>query len=164
MSEAGGAEAAAAEKWLAKRGVRVSPPTRLIALRLGARGRLGKAMIPWVGAATMVGLACSFGYRFVPGIDLPVIGSWYFYCTFVAVALLLAMRRVDRPVRWASRPASSSRFKLIGGWYVTSVVITFLGGAVLGVLMILQSENPRTATTCVVGSGRSPWVSPASWW
>lgn len=142
MSEASGVEVAAAEKWLAKRGVRVSPPTRLIALRLGARGRLGKEMIPWVGVATMVGLACSFSYRFVPGIDLPVVGSWYFYYTFVAVALVVAMWRVDRPVRWAARPASSSRLKLIGGWYLTSVVITFLGGAVLGALMVLHSENP----------------------
>ncbi|MDT7726946.1 MAG: hypothetical protein QOI21_3522 [Actinomycetota bacterium] len=136
------AEVAAAEKWLAKRGVQVSPPTRLIALRLGGRWRIRQEMIVWIIFAGALAAVCSFAYRFVPGIDAPAIGYLYFYLILLGIPLLLAMRRGERSVRWAARPAGSSRLKLLGGWYLTSVAITFLGGAVLGVLMYLDSPDP----------------------
>jgi hypothetical protein len=142
QGESSVAEVAAAEKWLAKRGVQVSPPTHLIARRVGGRWRIRQEMVVWVILAGALAAVCSFAYRFVPGIDLPVIGYWYLYYTLVGLLLLLAMRRGERSVRWAARPAGSSRLKLLGGWYLTSVAITFLGGAVLGVLMYLDSPDP----------------------
>jgi hypothetical protein len=142
QGEPSAAEVAAAEAWLAKRGVRVSPPTRLIALRVGRRWRIRQEMVVWGIAGALVAAVCSFAYRFVPGIDLPTIGYLYFYLILTGLPLLLAMRRGERPVRWAARPAGSSKLKLLGGWYLTSVAITFLGGAVLGVLMYLDSSNP----------------------
>ncbi|SEF27425.1 hypothetical protein SAMN05421837_103833 [Amycolatopsis pretoriensis] len=140
-------EERAAAKWLKRHGVSVAEPATLLTARLCPRGGKGvpEAFVP-VALVTVVNCAALFGYRFLqllPGVeraDLPDAG----FTTLTAVLVLstvwlhrragdrraavqLGTRRLDRrPPPWP---------EVIGGWYVTSLAITFGGGAVLGIAL-----------------------------
>ncbi|MFJ7212314.1 hypothetical protein [Amycolatopsis sp. NPDC098790] len=139
------AEERAASRWLKRHGVTVAEPATLLTARLSPRGGKGvpEAFVP-VAVVTVVNCVALFGYpllRLLPGVegaDLPA--GWA--VTFGAALFLTAMwlhrragdrraalqlgtRRLDRP-----RPPWH---EVVGGWYVTSLVVTFGGGAALGV-------------------------------
>lgn len=146
------AEERVAVRWLGRRGVRVAEPTTVLTARLSVRG--GKpapeafTVVFVLGAVTFLGI---FGYqmlRLLPGVDhgdLPDGG----FCSFIAAwaslrawlhiragdrraAVQLGDRRLDRPPPpWP---------EVVNGWYFTAFLITFGGGAVLGIALAAQGS------------------------
>ncbi|MEV6622355.1 hypothetical protein AB0M83_35915 [Amycolatopsis sp. NPDC051106] len=140
-------EVRAARKWLAKRGVDVAEPTPLLALRLGVR-RGARSPDYWaryvvmvvvliVGAVVLQLLPLLLGVARADRFQ----GSWIFLIYAGLVLFIwLPVRSADRrAATWlgdrrldVSRP---SWREPVNGWYLTSVLITFGGGAVLAVVM-----------------------------
>jgi hypothetical protein len=140
-------DVAKARDWLAKRGVRVDLPTRLLALRIGARHnavtRAGfglRAIFGFVGVVGAIGYQCLQYLPDVRGVEMTESKIPYFLIGSAQLATWFAVRRRDRLTDWARRPAGSARWKLLGGWYLMSVVITFAGGAALGVAMYVTTS------------------------
>ncbi|MDX3190447.1 hypothetical protein PV458_18725 [Streptomyces sp. MN03-5084-2B] len=122
-----------ARLWLARRGVRVWLPTRLLALRLGARAIGGRGTPPYL---VVFAVLWSFGMPFVEEADLPGPAA-------IAVLLCVAFQ-VVRWRRMQSREQFAERLtgagsplplrvaaKQVGWWYLVSAAFTFVGGAVL---------------------------------
>ncbi|WP_410609972.1 hypothetical protein [Amycolatopsis sp. lyj-109] len=119
--------------WLGRRGVRVWLPTRLLALRIGARG-FGLREKPEY--AIVVAVLTSFGAAVVTKTDLP--GKGAFVGVLLAVVLVLRRRRMQTRERLAERlagtgtpPSLRAAAKQVGWWYLSAVAVTFAGGAVL---------------------------------
>jgi hypothetical protein len=139
-------EAEATRVWLAKRGVSVGVPTRLLALRIGARrsttgwNAVFRFVLPvLVGIVGTIAYQCLEYLPGVRGVEMTESSSLYFVYIGILLGMLLAVRRRDRLVRWAARPAVSYRPRILGGWYIASAVITFAGGAALGVTMYVST-------------------------
>jgi hypothetical protein len=156
------AEVKAARKWLAKRGVEVSEPTTLLALRLGARGGARPpgywawAVVLVVGA-TIVGFVAGF-LPLVLGLhsaDLPQGRSFFVLYVMLLLSIWLPVRGADRRAaahlagRGIDRPRPAWRASL-SGWNVASMVITFGGGAVLAVVMAVTTSKPIWALSWLV--------------
>ncbi|MGW5721986.1 hypothetical protein ACWEVP_37845 [Amycolatopsis sp. NPDC003865] len=130
-------EVAAARAWLARRGVGVWLPTRLLSLRLGSREWAARTVSPWFGAVYVLVLVSGTFLEDVPG-RLGLL--------FVVFALLLVVRpreirrREDVADRWAgtgSPPALRDAARQVGGWYLVTTAITFTGGAAMCAAMIV---------------------------
>jgi hypothetical protein len=146
------AERKAAATWLAKRGISVTEPTELLALRLGVRGG---ARPPgyWTGVGWLVTISAvsCFGLAFLA--LLPGVAWWDVpegrYAVVVFAVVVLSNRL---PIRWADRRAAAwlgdrrldrprpSWRKVLDGWYLASLVVTFGGGAALGVAMAVSGS------------------------
>ncbi len=141
------AEERAAAKWLKRHGVSVAEPATLLTARLSPRGGKGvpEAFVPVVVVTVVVCLGV-FGYQFLrllPGVeraDLPFGGYTSLLVALVSMVAWLHRRAGDRRAavqlgtRRLDRPAPPWR-EVVGGWYVTSLAITFGGGAVLGIAL-----------------------------
>ncbi|MGK3201227.1 hypothetical protein [Amycolatopsis sp. MEPSY49] len=141
------AEERAAAKWLKRHGVSVAEPATLLTARLSPRGGKGvpEAFVPVV-VVTVVNCVALFGYRFLqllPGVeraDLPAGGIATLTAVLVLSVAWLHRRAGDRRAavqlgtRRLDRPTPPWR-EVVGGWYVTSLAITFGGGAVLGIAL-----------------------------
>ncbi len=126
-------EVGCARLWLGKRGVRVWLPTRLLALRIGARG-FGLPTKP--EAAVVAAVVMAFFSAFTSGMDLP--GRGAALAVLFAVVQLLRWWRMQRRERLAERlvppgPPLPLRVaaRQVGWWYLSAVAVTFVGGAVL---------------------------------
>ncbi|WP_284749023.1 hypothetical protein [Amycolatopsis sp. RTGN1] len=138
----------AAVKWLAGHGVRVTEPTTLLTTRLSVRrGRPAPEAFTAVfvlGAVTFTGM---FGYqmlRLLPGVDrssdLPAGGFWSLFAAWVSLRTWLHARAADRRAaarlgdRRLDRPRPPWR-EVVNGWYLATLLITFGGGGVLGIVL-----------------------------
>jgi hypothetical protein len=137
--------------WLRKHGVRVGVPTRLLATRLGVRGGARpRTLVARLAACVFVALACDVGYQclqYLPGVrgvEMTESKVVYFIVFGLQGALWLTLRRRDRQAAAAlgagaldhPRPSWPA---LAGGWYLASAVVTFAGGAALGVTMFVTT-------------------------
>jgi hypothetical protein len=148
------AEVKAARKWLAKRGVEVSEPTTLLALRLGARaGARPPGYWAWMVVLLAGGTIVGFVFGFLPLVlglhdaDLPEGRSFFGVYVMTLLSVWLPVRGADRRAvahlagRGIYRPQPSWRASL-SGWNAASTVITFGGGAVLALVMASTTSKP----------------------
>ncbi|MGW5721985.1 hypothetical protein ACWEVP_37840 [Amycolatopsis sp. NPDC003865] len=142
------AEERAAAKWLGRHGVSVAEPATLLTARLSPRGGKGvpEAVAP-VAAVAAVSCGALLGYpllRLLPeveGADLPAGWVTTFMAALVLTTMWLHRRAGDRraAVQLGTRRLDRPRppwHEVVGGWYVTSLVVTFGGGAALGVALV----------------------------
>ncbi|MFJ1766826.1 hypothetical protein ACIOD2_41310 [Amycolatopsis sp. NPDC088138] len=140
-------ETAQAAVWLGRHGVRVQAPTRLLATRLGVRVTpWRRPMILWQAAIYVAALACGIGYQclqYLPGVrgvEMTESKILYFILFGLQGAIWFALRRRDRQAaaalggRALDRPRPPWR-AVTDGWYLASAVVTFAGGAALGLTM-----------------------------
>ena len=143
--------------WLAKRGVMVWLPTRLLALRVGGRA-LGGQGVPTFAIVIAVSWWLT---RFVlETAELP--GSIAFEVVLFIAFQVLRWRRAQRREQVAERLAGTGEplplreaAKQVGWWYLGSTAITFLGGAVLCAATFLTTPQSHVRST----GTRRPWRS-----
>ncbi|KDN17582.1 hypothetical protein DV20_35225 [Amycolatopsis rifamycinica] len=119
--------------WLGRRGVRVWLPTRLLALRIGARG-FG---LPNRPVQIVIGVVVGWVFsRLTAVLDVP--GRGAAVAVAFAVVQLVRWRRVQHRERLAERlvPAGPplplrAGARQVGWAYLSAVAVTFVGGAVL---------------------------------
>ena len=139
-------ELQAARAWLRKQGVWVSMPTRLLALRIGARyrpERLELAVPVFVGVFFVSALGFLSVVTLLKGTHT---GSGPLYTALIAgtSAAWFTVRRRERAIfdRLAAAPAPSLRqLDFAGPWYLGAAVVTFLGGAGLCAAMLATSPS-----------------------
>ncbi|WP_284749022.1 hypothetical protein [Amycolatopsis sp. RTGN1] len=133
------AEVAAARGWLARRGVRVWLPTRLLSLRVGSREWAARTLPWYVGFG--VATAASNAFRQVPGrfgLIFVVFAVW------VVVRSREIRRRDEVAERWAGTgppPALLEAARQVGWWYLATTAITFGGGAALCAITIVVAPS-----------------------
>lgn len=135
------AEIGVARWWLAKRGVHVRRPTRLLSIRLGTRYDVRRLRLGYFVLLAPPALLGALGYEFLPylrGTD--TIGSVTLCFLYMAVQLAtwLTLRRRDRKAleRLSLSATPLTRrpwWQVLGGWTIASIVTTFLGGVALSV-------------------------------
>jgi hypothetical protein len=145
MTQATEREIQSARAWLGKHGIWVSMPTRLLALRIGARyrpERLELAGLVFGG----VFLASAFGFMLVAALlkgKLTASGPIYTASIASACTAWFTARRRERAIfdRLGAAPAASPRRPLAfaGPWFLGTAAVTFLGGAGLCVAMLATS-------------------------
>ncbi|HET6706979.1 hypothetical protein [Amycolatopsis sp.] len=134
----------AAVKWLGKRGVRVTEPATLLTYRLSVRaGRRSPDAFGAVFVLNAVLFAGLFGFLLlrllsgVEGDDLPDGGYVFFVVAATLLTTWLHVRAGDRraaALLGGERPSPSGT-SVLNGWYLTSLLVTFGGGAALAVTM-----------------------------
>ncbi|WP_410657650.1 hypothetical protein [Amycolatopsis sp. lyj-112] len=153
------AEIEATRAWLRKRGVEVDLPTRMLTVRIGPRQSFGIATRPlW----HLGSLAAAFGLFIASGF-LPVVDysemaeSRYVHLGIATIQLGIWLSFLYRerqlgglPDRRSGRP---SALEVLGGWYLVSLLITFVGGGALGVTMYLTTPARTYAWTWLAGLG-----------
>ncbi|WP_439383667.1 hypothetical protein [Amycolatopsis lexingtonensis] len=139
-------------EWLARRGVTVWLPTRLLALRVGGRGIGGRGIPAY--AIVLAALWWSSGVLFST-VELP--GRTAVLAVIFAVFQILRWRRVQSREQLAENLAGTAPLpfrvaaRQVGWWYLASMVLTFAGGAALCAASFLTV--PRFAW--------QHWYSPA---
>jgi len=142
------AEERAAAKWLKRHGVSVAEPATLLAARLSVRGgkRAPEAFtaVFVVNAVLLTGIGGYQFLRLLPGVDrsgdLPGGGYWSLIAASVLLTTWLHFRAGDRRAaaqlgdRRLDRPRPPWR-EVVTGWYLTTLLVTFGGGAVLGIAL-----------------------------
>ncbi len=142
-------EADAARKWLSKRGAPVSSPRPFLAVRLGMRHRQ-RVWFRYYLVFVLLAVAGITGYWMlqklpnVRGKDMPEGIPIYFICCAHQLAVWRTWLRVDRKLaaRGAlvdANPLRQPWWKVLGGWYLAALAVTFLGGAALGTTMFLTT-------------------------
>ncbi|MGW4062595.1 hypothetical protein ACWEGE_30235 [Amycolatopsis sp. NPDC004747] len=122
-----------ARLWLGQRGVNVWLPTRLLALRIGAR----RQKLPERPGYVVVTALGTFAFPFLAAhVDLP--GQAASLVLLFTAFQVVRWRRVQRREQLAERwTAAGSPLPLrvaanqVGWWYLVSAALTFVGGAVL---------------------------------
>lgn len=155
-------EVAAARAWLARRGVRVWLPTRLLSLRLGSREWAARTVSPWFVAGYFIVLITTEFLQEVPGRSGVL---------FVVLAVVLAVR--SREIRrresvaehWAGTgapPPLRAAVRQLGGWYLAATAITFIGGAALcAATIVLAPGFDAFAQTAALAVGAGATVAIA---
>ncbi|MFJ1760467.1 hypothetical protein ACIOD2_09135 [Amycolatopsis sp. NPDC088138] len=137
MIDVTSSEEGAALRWLAKRGQRVGRPTPLLTALIATRQPLLDRGF-WRYFAIVVGVSVIGGgypLLFGPGATQSGVG----YSIFFGIQLGLwdSIRRRERGLR-ASVPSRSPVepwWRVLGGWYIVSLVVAFAGGIALAVTM-----------------------------
>lgn len=130
----------AARRWLAKAGTPVGVPTRLLAIRIGARRGAGYQGAGRKAGILALSLVCGVAYQFlqelpgVRGVEMTAVAVVYFLAIGVQAGAWFVPRRRERGL---PRMERSSGPMLLGGWYLASALVTFGGGFVLCVAMYL---------------------------
>ncbi|MEV4057531.1 hypothetical protein AB0J55_40545 [Amycolatopsis sp. NPDC049688] len=126
-------DVARARAWLGRRGVQVWLPTRLLALRLGARGFATRGL---PGYLILVACLWWFGGALFHAVELP--GRAAVSALVIALYQVLRLRQVQAGEQVAERlagtgspPAPRVAARQVGWWYLAAVAVTFAGGAVL---------------------------------
>lgn len=138
-------EIQSARAWLGRHGIWVSMPTRLLALRIGARYRPERMELAGLVFGGVF-LASAFGFMLVAALlkgKLTASGPIYTACIASACTAWFTARRRERAIfhRLGAAPAASSRRPLAfaGPWFLGTAAVTFLGGAGLCVAMLATS-------------------------
>jgi hypothetical protein len=137
----------AAVKWLERRGIRVAEPTWLLTFRLSVRRGKGApeafTALFFVYLVTFVGVGA---YQFTALLlvedhtELPDGGIAFFIFSMMVLTTWLPVRYGDRQVavvlgdRLLDRPRPPWR-EVLGGWYLTTLAVTFGGGAALAIVL-----------------------------
>jgi hypothetical protein len=153
-------EGEAARVWLAKHGVQVLMPTRLLATRIGVRRvlkpRMRRMFAACMGLFVLVTLVdVSLRYLSVLHGELP--DSWTVFVVVLAPQLerWFTVRQRDRHLPSVARPGSSSAWQVLGVGYIAATVITFGGGAALGVAMYVTTPTQTYAESWLLLLGVS---------
>ncbi|MCS7480491.1 hypothetical protein ACFFQW_33515 [Umezawaea endophytica] len=151
-------EAVAAREWLVRRGALVHIPRPLLTVRLGQRNRR-RVWFGYYAVFVVLAFACyAFVHWLVP--DLPDVRdedmTEGLVLTSVYCALQLATwrtwSRVDRglasheALNDPSLPRPPWR-TVLGGWFTASTAVTFVGGAGLGVAMVVTTPARTYASS-----------------
>ncbi|WP_181770673.1 hypothetical protein [Amycolatopsis pittospori] len=135
-------EIEATRVWLGERGVEVETPTRLIAVRVGARQYTNTAsrVIVNLGFGIVgLGLMMYFGFReLIAEPEADPTYSRYAYVVFATTQLGSWVSSLYRERQLGGLPVLDRRpsaLRVVGGWYLTTYAITFGGGAALAVAM-----------------------------
>ncbi|RSM56296.1 hypothetical protein DMH03_32940 [Amycolatopsis sp. WAC 01376] len=157
-------EIAVTRRWLAKRGVEVVTPSRLLAARVGPRlSRTVPGRFRWLAVAVAVGVLLGIVYGFVDFRDGEAPSS--VYLCFVGGALQVAFwwSYVHRERELGPLPVMDRRsgrrppvLGILGGWYASSFVITFGGGVALALAVYLST--PAKAKAYATG-----WLLALGW-
>lgn len=147
-------EIAVTRKWLARRGIEVGEPSRLLAIRVGPRlSGMAPGRLWWLVGAVVVSTLLGGTYEFLvargEGASDGV--SLYFICASLQTALWASYLHRERalgplPVmdRRSGRPPAR---KILGGWYIASLTITFGGAAALAAAIHLTTPAKAYAWT-----------------
>ncbi|WP_410655250.1 hypothetical protein [Amycolatopsis sp. lyj-112] len=158
------AEVDAARAWLRHFGVHVETPSRLLSVRIGARRPANTpARMAWLAGSAVAGAALTLAFGLLQMLPTVQGGemteSRYFYFILAAIQLgtWLSVRHRERqlgglPVvdRRSGRP---SVLKVMSGWYLASLLITFVGGAALAVAMYFTTSAQTYAWSWLVALG-----------
>jgi hypothetical protein len=131
------AEQAAARQWLAKRGQPVERPaplvTALIATRQSLRGGAFRRYLGYAVAGVVVAVLYSLSF----GSGATGSGPIYFVYFAMALSMRDAIRLRERSLREdvPSPHPPDSWWRVLGGWYLASLVLAFAGGVALAVAM-----------------------------
>ncbi|MEU0795102.1 hypothetical protein ABZ342_33990 [Amycolatopsis sp. NPDC005961] len=149
------AEVTVARMWLGRRGVVVWLPTRVLALRLGARDGRTRGLPVHAIVLPMLGW---FGWVWLESLELP--GRVAFPIVLHAVYQVVRWRQAqgrEQVAEWwagTSPPALSTAAKLVGGWYLASTAVTFVGGAALcAAAFTTESSIAVAAHTLALAAG-----------
>ena len=137
----------AAVKWLERHGIRVAEPTWLLTFRLSVRRGKGApeafTALFFVYLLTFVGMG-AYQFNVLMLVEdhsqLPDGGFAFFTFAMVVLTTWLPVRYGDRQVavvledRLLDRPRPPWR-EVLGGWYLTTLAVTFGGGAVLAIVL-----------------------------
>ncbi|WP_328608377.1 hypothetical protein OG943_04440 [Amycolatopsis sp. NBC_00345] len=148
-AEPSAAEIAAARKWLARHGVEVNLPTRLLCIRIAAHLTPGTWLRTFPVYAVL-GVVGSLGYQsleLLPGVrgrEMTESIPLYFIFAAIQIGLWRARRVRERnlvelvphPLTGVARPTG-----LLDGWSVAAAVTTFVGGALLAVSMFVAGAR-----------------------
>ncbi|WP_086845532.1 hypothetical protein [Amycolatopsis kentuckyensis] len=129
--------------WLGRRGVVVWLPTRLLALRIGAR-RYGVPQRP--EQAVLIAVLAAFFSVFVSDLDLPgrAAGLAVLFAAVHSARWWQMQRRerlAERLVVAGTPPPLSVAARQVGWWYLSAVAVTFVGGAVLSAATFLVAPR-----------------------
>ena len=142
-----------ARVWLAKRGVRVAHPTRFLGVRIGGlQTGAGSTMVVSYLIFMPLAVAGTVGYLALQKLlgvqSVRMTESTPLYFVFCALQLVgwrlgrLQERAVGK--RLAVRSTSRPWREVLGGWYLAALSITFGGGALLGIAMVVTTSSART--------------------
>ncbi len=145
-------EGVLARKWLAKHGVRVKWPTPLIAVRLGTRHRPVGLRLRYYAIFAVLAVVGAIGYQMlqelpnVRGKDMTESISVFFIYVALQLSMWCTFRQLDRRtvIRLELEVMTPPRppwWKVLGGWYLAGVALTFGGGAALGIAMFVTTPN-----------------------
>jgi hypothetical protein len=135
------AEEGAALRWLAKRGQRVGRPTPLLTALIATRQPMYNRGFGRYFAIVMGVSILGSGYPLLFGPGATQSGVGYFIYFGIQLALWDNIRRREREIG-ASVPSRSPEDpwgKVLGGWYVVSLLAAFAGGIALAVSMYLTT-------------------------
>ncbi|WP_410572857.1 hypothetical protein [Amycolatopsis sp. cmx-4-61] len=139
-------EVGSARKWLARRGVVVWLPTRLLALRLGGRALGGRGVPAFL---IVFAVLWTVDARLFDVVDLPgrTASGALIFAAFQVVRWRRAQSR-DQLAEHLTGAADPLPFRLaakrVGWWYLSSTALTFGGGAALCAASFLASPGQVT--------------------
>ena len=136
-------EIVAARAWLRKRGIWVEMPTRLLAIRIGARYRPERLELPGLVFGGVF-FASALGFMLVATLlKGKLTGSGPFYTAVVAstFSVWFTARRRERAIfdRLDVSPAAGRPLVFAGPWFLAAAAVTFIGGAGLCAAMLATS-------------------------
>ena len=140
-----GREIQSARAWLGKHGIWVSMPTRLLALRIGARYRPERTELAGLVFGGVF-FASALGFMLVAALlegKLTAGGPFYAACIASTCTAWFTAQRRERAIfdRLGAAPAASPRRPLAfaGPWFLSAAAVTFIGGAGLCAAMLATS-------------------------
>ncbi|WP_410661770.1 hypothetical protein [Amycolatopsis sp. lyj-112] len=153
-------EIEATRMWLGERGVEVETPTRVIAVRVGARrtaNTTSKMIVSGCFGIVGLGLLIVFGVQELlrdPGVETTY--SRYAYVVFATTQLGAWVSSLYRERQLGGLPVMDRRpsaLQVLGGWYLATYVITFGGGAALAVAMYAGTTAQTYAGSWLIALG-----------
>ncbi|RSN26170.1 hypothetical protein DL990_32600 [Amycolatopsis sp. WAC 01416] len=153
-------EIEATRAWLGERGVEVETPARLIAVRVGARqtaNTASKMILSACFGIVGLGLLIAFGVQeFLLDPDGETTYSRYAFVVFATTQLGSWVSSLYRERELGGLPAADRRpsaLRVLGGWYLTTYVITFGGGAALAAAMYAGTTAQTFAENWLIALG-----------
>lgn len=137
------AEQGAARRWLAKRGQPVERPTPLVTALIASRQSLrGGDFRRYFGYA-VAGVVAAVLYSLPFGSGATGSAPIYFVYFAMALSMRDTIRRRERELREdvPSPHPSDSWWRVLGGWYLASLVLAFAGGVALAVAMFFATPG-----------------------
>jgi hypothetical protein len=137
MIDVTSAEEAAALRWLAKRGQRVGRPTPLLTALIATRQPKYNRGFGRYFAIVMGVSIIGSGYPLLFGPGATQSGVGYFIYFGIQLGLWDNIRRRERGLRESvpSRSPAEPWWRVLGCWYIVSLLVAFAGGIALAVTM-----------------------------
>jgi hypothetical protein len=128
----------AARQWLAKRGQPVGQPTSLLTALIATRQAISLRYLGYL----LVAVVAAAGYSRLFGSGMTESAPVYFLYLAVQLSVRDTVRRRERNLHAEVRVEASAEpwRKVLGGWYLASLVVAFAGGPALAVTMYLTTS------------------------